>query len=52
MNKDRLEELLNACIGYLSELKEYETPEEIQFFWQNIIGLTSEEMKYLGICEK
>lgn len=52
MNKARLEEVLNNCIGYLVELKKHESTEEQNMFWKNIIGLTNEEMKELDLTEE
>lgn len=49
MTKERLEEILNECIGYLAELKERESKEELEYFWKEIIGLTDEEIKHFGI---
>lgn len=49
MTKERLEEILDECIGYLAELKERESKEELRNFWKNIIGMTDEEIKHFGI---
>ena len=49
MDKERLEQLLNECVGYLAELKERESKEELKNFWKNIIGMTDEEIKYFGV---
>lgn len=52
MNKARLEEVLNNCIGYLAELKKHESTEEQKMFFKNVIGLTDEEMKELDLIEE
>lgn len=52
MNKERLEQLLNECIGYLYELKERESKEEVRNFWKSIIGMTDDELEHFGLKEK
>lgn len=49
MTKERLEELLNECVGYLYELKERDSVEEKEYFWKEFIGMTDEEIKYFGV---
>ena len=49
MNKERLEQLLNECVGYLAELKERDDKEELEYFWKNIIGMTDDEIKHFGV---
>lgn len=51
MSKERLEQLLNECVGYLVELKERESKEEVRNFWKNIIGMTDDELEYFGLKE-
>lgn len=42
---ERLEFLLDNCIGYIEELKERETKEERIDFFKSVIGLDDEEIK-------
>jgi len=49
MNKERLEQLLNECVGYLYELKERDSKEEKLYFWKEVIGMNDEEIKYFGV---
>ena len=51
MNKKRLEQLLNECIGYLFELKERDSKEEKEYFWKEVIGMTESELEYFGLKE-
>ena len=50
--KERLSELLNECIGYIYELKSNECAEENNYFWNEVIGMTEEEMNYYGLVFK
>ena len=49
--KERLEALLNECIGYIDELKERDDEDEKDYFWTEVIGMTENEMKYFGVKE-
>ena len=49
ITKERLQELLNACIDYLYELKNNESAEENNYFWHEVIGMTEEETRYHGL---
>ena len=46
LSKERLEELLNECIGYISELGD---EQEYSQWWTNVLGFTNEEIDYFGI---
>ena len=43
IKKHRIMELLNNCIDYISEAKE---PTDNIIFWQNVIGMTDDELEY------
>ena len=45
MNETRKDQILSNCLGYLAELKEYESFEDQELFWKCIIGLTDDEIK-------
>ena len=49
MNKDRLEQIVNECIGYIYELKDNLDPDENREFWRHVIGLTDDEIKYFFV---
>ena len=49
MDKDRLEQIVNECIGYIYELKDHLNPNENREFWQHVIGLTDDEIKYFSL---
>jgi len=51
MDKERLEQLLNSCVGYLAELKERDSTEEFRNFWKNVIGMSDDEIEYFGLKE-
>ena len=53
MNKDRLEQLWENALEYLVELKDHDSIEDWNIFWQDIIGMTEEEMaKYYLLREE
>ena len=51
MDKDRLEQIVNECIGYIYELKDRLNTDENREFWQRVIGLTDDEIKYFSLDE-
>lgn len=51
MKKVRVLELINECVGYICELKEHDTPEEKEYFWKEVIGMTDEEIEHFGLTE-
>lgn len=48
IKKDRLLELLNNLIEYVDMLKDSESTENQAYFWQEVIGLTKEEVDFFG----
>lgn len=50
--QERANELLNECLGYLVELWDRYSTEEWNDSWQNIIGLTEEEMREEGLIRE
>lgn len=48
LSNERLLELLNNLIEYVDMLKDSESTEDQAYFWQEIIGLTKEEVEFFG----
>lgn len=46
------EELLDSCIGYLAELWERDDDEEWNIHWQNIIGMSEDDMGEYGLSRE
>lgn len=44
MDNERIKELLFNAVEYLAELKERDNTEDWNIFWQDIMGMTEEEM--------
>lgn len=44
MENERIKELLFNAIEYLAELKKHDDVEDWNIFWQDIMGMTEEEM--------
>ena len=45
MNKEQLQKQLDKAINYLIELKKHDSIDELQFFFEGVIGLTKEQIK-------
>ena len=45
LTKKQIQKQLDEAISYLIELKEHESIDELKYFFEDIIGLTKEQIK-------